>query len=618
MDISQEILSDIVVFNKYAKYIPEDHKRETWPELCNRNLTMHKKKFPELADVLEKLYFDYVVTKKVLPSMRSMQFGGKPIEISNVRLFNCAYMPIEHPFAFAELMFLLLSGTGVGYSVQKHHIKKLPAIIGPSNKQRRFLIDDSISGWADSIKVLVKAYTKGKSNPIFDFRDIRPKGARLITSGGKAPGPGPLKICLEHVRQILDSAIGRKLLSIEIHDICCHIADAVLSGGIRRAAMLCGFSLDDNDMLYCKSGDWWELNPQRGRCNNSVVLNRDTVTEEQFKTIWNIIENSKAGEPGIFFTNDLDMLSNPCCEISLMPYSFCNLTEVNVSDVKDQEDLNLRVEAATILGTVQATYTDFYYLRDIWKENTEKDALIGVGMTGIASGKVLPLDLTEAANIVVDTNKKYANILGINPASRCTTVKPSGTSSCVVGSSSGIHAWHNDYYIRRMRVGKNEALYKYVKKNIPELVEDCIFKPHLEAIVSIPQKAPQGAILRNENVFEFLSRVKKFNLEWVRAGHNSGANYNNVSCTVSIKDDEWSAVGDWMWNNREYYTGISVIPYNGGSYKQAPFEDCTKEVYDKMFSYLKKLDLSQIIEDEDNTSLKEQVACAGGACEISF
>lgn len=236
MDISQEILSDITVFNKYAKYIPEKNRRETWKEICNRNLMMHVEKFPFMKEELVEIYDNYIIPKKILPSMRSMQFAGRPIDLSNSRIFNCAYLPMDHPFAFAELMFLLLGGTGTGYSVRKKHVEKLPPIVGPMEKQRRFLISDSIEGWADAVKVLIKAYTKGKSNPLFDFRDIRKKGARLITSGGKAPGPAPLKICLEHIREILDGAIGRKLETIEVHDICCHIADAVLSGGIRRAA----------------------------------------------------------------------------------------------------------------------------------------------------------------------------------------------------------------------------------------------------------------------------------------------------------------------------------------------------------------------------------------------
>ena len=382
--------------------------------------------------------------------------------------------------------------------------------------------------------------------------------------------------------------------------------------------MISLFSIDDEDMLAAKVGAWYEHNPQRGRANNSVVLLRETTTEDDFKRIWNRVEMSGSGEPGFFWTNNLDLGTNPCAEISLRSMQFCNLTEINVSDVVDQQDLNNRARAASLIGTLQAAYTDFHYLRHQWKENTEKDALLGVGMTGIASGAVTELDLDEAAQIAKDTNKEYAAKLGINIAARVTTVKPSGTSSLTVGSSSGIHAWHNDYYIRRMRVGKNEALYKYMATNFPTLIEDCKFKPHIESVMSFPQKAPEGAILRNESALQLLKRVKKFNREWVENGYRSGDNQHNVSCTISIKSHEWERVGNWMWENRHHYTGISVLPYDNGTYVQAPFEDCTKEVYDEMITHLHSIDLTQVHEAEDNTALTDQAACAGGACEVTL
>lgn len=618
MDISQEILSDLVVFNKYAKHVPEIQRRETWEEICDRNMSMHIRKFPQIKKDIQHVYKEFVKTKKVLPSMRSMQFAGTPIELSNSRIFNCAYMPIDHPFAFAELMFLLLGGTGVGYSVQKRHIEKLPVIIGPTSKTRRFLIGDSIEGWADAIKVLVKAYTTGKSDPLFDYRDIRDKGTLLKTSGGRAPGPDPLRICIDHVRSILNDAKGRKLTPLEVHDICCHIADAVLAGGIRRAAMICGFDHDDMDMLSCKSGQWWELNPQRGRSNNSVVLKRGEITHEQFMNIWQKVKQSGAGEPGFFWTNDYDVFTNPCCEISLNPFQFCNLTEINVSNVHTQEELQARSRAGALLGTMQAAYTDFHYLRPIWKETTEREALIGVGMTGIGSGAILGLDLVAAAEFVKEINAYYAEKLGINAAARTTTIKPSGTASCVVGSSSGIHAWHDEFYIRRMRIGKGEALYHYLKEHIPFLIEDDAFKPHLEAVISIPQKAPKGSILRSENVFNLLERVRRFNLEWVRPGYRSGLNHHNVSCTISIKEDEWETVGDWMWSNQNDYTGISVLPYDGGTYIQAPFESCTEEKYNELLQHCHSIDLTKVKELDDLTSLAMEAACASGNCEVTF
>ncbi len=616
MDVTQSILSDITVFNKYAKWIPEINRRETWDELCERNMAMHIRKYPAIKEEIKEVYRNFVFTKKVLPSMRSMQFGGRPIELSNNRMFNCAYAPVDHIDIFKEVMFLLLGGSGVGYSVQKHHIAKLPEVTGPKEKTRRFLVGDSIEGWADAIKIIIEAYFLNKSDPEFDYRDIRPKGARLITSGGKAPGPDPLRICIEQIRAKLNGSVGRKLQPIEAHDILCHIADAVLSGGIRRAAMIAGFSRDDMDMMTCKSGAWYELNPQRGRANNSVVLHRDHISKEEFFDIWERIQFSGAGEPGIFWTNNYDIFTNPCAEISLNPHQFCNLTEINSSDIESQEDLNARSKAAAFIGTLQAGYTDFHYLREVWKETTEKEALIGVGQTGIASGAVLGLNLIEATDFVLKENERVANLIGVNVAARTTTVKPSGTSSLVLGSSSGIHAWHNDYYIRRMRVGKNEALYGYMLENFPTLVEDCYFKPHIEAVMSFPQKAPENAIMRTESFLHLLERVKKFNIEWVRAGHRSGDNHHNVSCTISLKVGEWHRAGAWMWKNKEFYNGISVLPYNGGTYIQAPFEDCTEDVFQLMVKQLHAIDLTGVKEVEDNTALTDQAACAGGACEV--
>jgi len=617
MTLSNEILSEITVFMKYAKYIPKLQRRETWEELVTRNKNMHLKKYPNLSAEIEEVY-KMVYDKKILPSMRSMQFAGKPIEISPNRVYNCAYLPIDDVRAFGETMFLLLGGTGVGYSVQKHHIQALPEIRKPSDKRtKRFLVSDSIEGWADAVKALIKSYFTGTSKVDFDFSDIRPKGARLVTSGGKAPGPQPLKECLVKIQGILDTKEnGDKLSPIEVHDIICHIADAVLAGGIRRAALISLFSADDDEMISCKSGNWWEINPQRGRANNSAALMRHKLTKEFFMDLWKRVELSGAGEPGIYLTNDKDWGTNPCCEIALRPFQFCNLCEVNVSDIESQEDLNARVKAAAFIGTLQAGYTNFHYLRDVWRRTTEKDALIGVSMTGIGSGTVLGYNMKEAAKVVKEENIRVAELIGINKSARTTTVKPAGTTSLTLGTSSGIHAWHNDYYIRRIRVGKNEAMYSYLVINHPELVEDEYFRPHDTAVISIPQKAPEGAILRTESPFQLLERIKKVHLEWVKPGHRSGNNTHNVSATVSIKDEEWDGVGEWMWENRDHYNGLSVLPFSEHSYVQAPFTDCTEEEYTELMKSLHNVDLSQVIELDDNTELKENLACSGGACEI--
>jgi ribonucleoside-diphosphate reductase alpha chain len=563
--------------------------------------------------------YQYVYTKKVLPSMRSMQFGGKPIEISPNRIYNCAYLPIDHLDAFSETMFLLLGGTGVGYSVQKHHVEKLPEIRKPNpNRTRRFLVGDSIEGWADAIKVLMKSYFgEHLSTPEFDFSDVRPKGARLITSGGKAPGPQPLKDCIHQLTKILDTKKdGERLTPIESHDMICHIADAVLSGGIRRAALISLFSADDNEMISCKSGTWWETNPQRGRANNSAALVRHKITKDFFMDLWKRVEASGAGEPGIYFTNDKDWGTNPCCEIALRPNQFCNLCEVNVSDIESQEDLNNRVKAATFIGTLQAGYTDFHYLRDIWKRTTEKEALIGVSMTGIGSGAVLGYNMKEAAKLVKEENVRVAELIGINKSARTTTVKPAGTTSLTLGTSSGIHAWHNDYYIRRIRVGKNESIYQYLAMYHPELVEDEYFRPHDTAVISVPQKAPEGAILRTESPFQLLERVKRITQEWVRPGHRTGSNTHNVSATISLKNEDWELAGEWFWENRDFYNGLSVLPYSDHSYIQSPFEDCTKEEYERLFKSLTNIDLTKVVELTDETDLSGELACSSGGCEI--
>lgn len=615
--ISNQILSDIIVHNKYARWIKELGRRETWEELCERNMAMHIKKFPKMEKEIRNVYEKYVLPKKILPSMRSMQFAGQAIIRNPSRIYNCAYLPIEHPDAFSELMFLLLGGTGVGYSVQYRHVNLLPKVLGPSLEERRYVIGDSIEGWADSVKILMEAYFLGKARPRFDYSDIRDKGTELVVSGGKAPGPDPLRICLAHIERLLRASVGRRIQPIEVHDICCHIADAVLAGGIRRAAMIALFSADDVDMMTCKAGMWWEENPQRGRANNSVILHRKTTSKREFMKVWERIQYSGAGEPGIYWTNNYDWGTNPCCEIALRPYTFCNLTEVDVSDIDETnvEEFKNRCGGAAFLGTLQASYTDFHYLRPVWKQHTEEDALIGVGLTGIASAKISSDVLKDTVAHIEFINRFVANAIDINPAKRLTTVKPAGTSSIVLGSSSGIHAWHSPYYIRRIRLGKDEALYQYLVKELPEFVEDDYEKPN-QAVVSIPQEAPKNAKYRTESAEDLFRRAIFYNEHYVQVGSLDGANSNNVSCTISVRDDEWKSLADLFWTHRSLYNGMSVLPYDGGTYKQAPFEQIDEKTFKKLEKQLHSIDLTQVIEVEDNTALQGELACAGGVCEI--
>jgi ribonucleoside-diphosphate reductase alpha chain len=618
MDLGLEALSKITVFSKYAKYIPELNRRETWDEIIGRYEAMMIKKYPYLEESIKES-IPMIIDKKVLPSMRALQFAGPAAEVNNARIYNCCYLPIDSLHSFSESMFLLLGGTGVGYSVQYHHVSELPDITKPG-KARTYLIEDSIMGWADAVKVLMKAYLEGSFLPKFDFRAIREKGARLVTAGGKAPGPEPLKLCLAHVQAILDrKQPGETLSSLECHDILCHIANSVLAGGIRRSAMISLFDHNDEEMITCKYGNWWETNEQRGRANNSAVLPRGEISKEQFMALWKRVEASGSGEPGLYWSNNKDWGTNPCCEIALRPYQFCNLCEVNVSDVEDQEDLNARVAAAAFFGTLQAGFFNFHYLRPIWAKTTQKDALLGIGMTGIGSGEILKYDLEVAADVAKSVNRLISAKIGTNEAARVTCIKPSGTTSLVLGTASGIHAWHNDFYLRTMRFNKNEDIAVYLMNNHPELCEDDVLRPNDTVCVRIPVKAPEGSILRTETPIDTLERVKRFSTEWIKTGHVNGDNTHNVSATVSIRDDEWESVGEWMWENRETYNGLSVLNYWGGSYAQAPFQDITEEEYNKRIVTLKELDLTNVTEANDNVEFGQVAACSGpNGCEINI
>ena len=618
MDLGLDALSQITIFSKYAKYIPELKRRETWDEIVDRYQEMMIKKYSYLEEsIIESAKF--IREKKVLPSMRALQFAGPAMEVNNARGYNCAFLPVDSLYSFSETMFLLLGGSGVGFSVQKHHVAQLPAIKKQENyKQRNYLIEDSIMGWADSVKMLMKFYFEGGPKPKFDFRAIRHKGARLVTAGGKAPGPEPLKLCLSHIDAIMErKEDGEQLSPLECHDIMCHIANSVLAGGIRRSAMISLFSHDDEEMITCKYGNWWELNEQRGRSNNSAVLERGSVGEEEFKALWKRIEASGSGEPGIYWTNNKDWGTNPCCEIGLRPFQFCNLCEVNVSDIESQTDLNDRVATAAFFGTLQAGFFDFHYLRPIWQKTTQKDALLGIGMTGIGSGEILKYNLEIAANTAKVVNSMISEKLGTNEAARITCIKPSGTTSLVLGTASGIHAWHNDYYLRTMRFNKNEDIAMYLEVNHPELCEDDVLRPKDTLCVRSPVKAPDGSILRTESPLETLERVKKFATQWILPGHVRGDNTHNVSATISITD-EWDVVGKWMWENREVYNGLSVLNYDGGSYVQAPFQDITKDEYEKRINSLTTIDLTKVMEVDDLVDFGQVSACSGSQCEINL
>ena len=619
-----ELLSATVVYNKYAKYNTALQRRETWEEIVDRYVAMMVKKYPKLENaILENA--SYIYDKKVLMSMRAAQFSGAAVEKNETRGYNCSFMPMDHYKAFSETMFLLLSGCGVGYSVQARHISQLPAIKKPTDK-RKFLIGDSIEGWADAVKALMKAYMGiTKYRPKFDYSDIREKGARLVTAGGKAPGPDPLRISLTKIESILyNKEDGTQLTDFEVHLINCIIADAVLAGGIRRAAMISLFDKDSKEMLTCKFGTWWEKYPELGRSNNSAVVIRDEITKEEFTELWTAIEASGSGEPGLSLTDNPDWGFNPCHEIALRPNTFCNLTEINAGTIESDTDFYARCRVASFFGTLQAGFIDFHYLRPIWRKNSVEDSLIGVGITGICNGNILDLHekdsflLKNGAKVVAVQNEIVSKRIGIPVAARQTTIKPSGTTSCVLGTSSGIHAWHNKKFIRNIQCAVGDDLYTFMSNHHPELITIMDYDPKT-AVVGIPLNAPENGVIRdNETAIQMLDRVKLFNEEWVHNGHVRGDNMNNVSATVSIRDHEWKPVGEWMWNNRNSYSGISVLPHDGGTYRNAPFEEVSDEVFNRKVDYINnnEIDLTMIIEEIDNTTQSDSAACAGGACEI--
>lgn len=616
MNLSNKLLSDIIAFRTYAKYLPHLGRRETLEETINRCMNMHLDRFPKLSSDIVKA-FQRVHQLKVMPSMRAMQFAGDAIVKNNARLFNCSYSPINDTKVFSEALFLLLSGVGFGYSVQRHHIIQLPKIQKP-RESGIYIIQDSITGWAEALNMLLEAYFFGKIKPEFDFGDIRSKGSYLVTTGAKAPGPEPLKAMLKLVEERLILAVGRKLTSLEAHDIMCISSDAVLAGGIRRAALLCLFDKDDVVMLQCKHGSWWEKHPYRARANNSAVLERSTTTKEEFDFVFKMCQESGCGEPGFSWTNDREWGFNPCHEIALNPNQFCNVTTSNQFQLVDKRDYLNRVYAATLIGTLQASYTDFQYLRPIWRETTEREALLGVSFTGIADGVGIVTNqwLTEGAEFAKQINEKYAKKIGINPAARITTVKPEGTASCVLMSSSGIHARHSPYYIRRVRMNKDDALAVYLRATIPELVENDVFSSS-GVVVSIPQESPSNSVTRHsETALDLLQRSYDYNSHWVNPGHREGANKHNVSVTISVKDTEWEGVMHSMWENRELYSGISLLPFNDKIYQQAPFTECTREEYEAAMTLVKEVDVSKVQEVDDKTERMDSIACSNGVCEI--
>jgi len=552
-----------------------------------------------------------------------MQFAGYAINRSNVRIFNCAYTPIESFKDFADIAFISMNGSGVGFSVQNRHISQLPVIEGKDHYETLiFKIPDTKEGWADSVKLILESPYQ-----LFDYSQIRLKGAPLST-GGTASGPESLATLHDRLRSILVPAIGRQLRPLEVHDIVCHIGDLVFCGGVRRTALISLFDKDDEEMLKSKHGNWWETNPQRARANNSAVIHRrEDDVEGSIRAVLGMCFDSFAGEPGIFLTDNYDWGVNPCVEIALRPRQFCNLSEINASLCKTPGDFLRAAYAAAIIGTLQATYTDFSYIDPRWKQNCDEEALLGVSITGQAdAGNLLtPELLTEAALLMKQVNAEWAKKLGINPAARIGCTKPSGSTSAWLGCASGVHGAHDDYYLRRVRVDKdaNAPIVKYLTDifglSEPEtngIVERDLYSDDV-VVVTIPV-CKKGAIKRQEETsIQLMERAKKIYDNWIVNSHRSGDNRHNVSLTVSYKEEERPEIIEWIVKNRDSFTGISLLPFSGGSYKQMPFETITEDQYNEWSSrYPDGIDLFSLDYSDSADARKGELACAGGACEI--
>lgn len=598
--MSIKALQEYTRFSKYARYDKSKQRRETWPEQITRVLDMHRRKFAGV-DLEEELRIveNAMLAKEVLGSQRALQFGGAPIERINSRMYNCCVSYIDRPRFFQETMFVLLCGCGAGFSAQKHHVAKLPKVQAPSvNSKTVYQIPDSIEGWSDAIGVLMSSYFVD-SQPFpevagryveFDYDLIRPEGSP-ISHGGKAPGPKGLKASLEKIRKLLDKATkdgARQLRPIEAYDIVMHISDSVLSGGIRRSATICLFSPDDEEMINAKTGDWYVRNPQRGRSNNSVVLVRDQTTREHFQTIMKSVR--ECGEPGFVFTEDSEIVYNPCVEVGMYAiaengdtgWQFCNLSEINMKKAKTPELFYAACKAAGILGTLQAAYTDFEYLGETTRQIVEREALLGVSMTGMMDTPEVAFDpevQRKGAQIVLEVNEAVAKKIGINPAARTTCVKPAGNSSCILGTSSGIHPHHARRYIRHAQANKSEPALKFFQKYNPSAVEDSLWSANnTDVVIKFLCEVPPGSVTKNQiNALELLTRVMNTQQNWVESGTRTSACVkpwlrHNVSNTINVKPEEWDEVTDFIYNNRKWFAGISLLPVSGDKdYAQAPF-----------------------------------------------
>ena len=642
-------MSNFVFTSKYARYNEKAKRRETWEEAVSRVETMHLKKYSNLPKEdkdLIKEAFNSVREKRVVPSMRSMQFGGASVEAKNARIYNCSVRHIDSPRAFSEIFFLALCGCGIGIGLQKQFLDRLPNLVDASDKTGAivtYVVEDTIEGWSDSIEALLNCYFKNTAYSgrkiVFDFSRIRKKGSKIKTGGGKAPGYKPLKNTLSNVKNMLDTLIEdrgeKRLRSIDVCDILCYCADAVLSGGVRRSALSFIFDKNDDLMMNAKTGNWFTENPQRARGNNSVLLLRSDVKLDEFKSIIN--KTREFGEPGFVFANDSRQLLNPCFEINFIPETedevcgvqFCNLTSINgaLTDTKDKFILHAR--HAALIGTLQAGYLEFPYLSRASRKITEQEALLGVSITGMMDNPDILLDKDsqkEAALAAVESNEIWAKKLGVNPAARITCVKPEGTSSIILGAASGIHPHHSRRYFRRIQCNKLDNVYNFFKIYNPDLCEESVWSANkTDDVLTFPVEIPEGAMVKEDlTAIKHLGIIKNAQENWVNYGtskHNKKNIKHSVSCTVLVDEDEWDKVVKYLFENRENFTAVSLLPKTGDKiYKQAPMEAVINKEDEKRFEKLskeiEKVDYTKLEEAHDETKPQDEVACGGNGCEI--
>ena len=614
----------VIAASRYARFIPELKRRESWEETVDRMVNYLKSKNEGLDKEFKEIR-EAVLNLEIMPSMRLMMSAGEACDRDNIAAYNCSYLAINNKRAFSEALYILMNGTGVGFSCERQEISKLPEIPKDiSNCDDVIVVGDSKLGWAKSFKKLLSSLWEGDI-PKIDYSNVRPAGARLKTFGGRASGPEPLKRLFDFVIDSFKNAKGRKLTSLEVHDIICMVGEIVVVGGVRRSALISLSNLTDKRMREAKMGAWYNDFAHRGLANNSVAYT-EKPDMETFMDEWVSLVKSKSGERGIFnrvaaqkqaakWDRRSDALSygtNPCSEIILRDKQFCNLTEVVVRSNDTKESLKKKVQLATILGTLQSNLTNFQFLSAEWTKNTKEERLLGVSLTGIMDAKITsnpdPKFLEEIRDVARKTNKKYAEMLEIEESTSITCVKPSGTVSQLVDSASGIHARHSAHYIRTIRMDKKDPIYTFLKEKGVQ-VEDEQFRPESTAVFSFPMKAPQGAITRTDKTaIEQLENWLVYQRHWCE---------HKPSVTISVKDDEWMQVGAWVWKYFDEISGISFLPHSDHSYVQAPYTDCTKEEYNKLKKITpNNIDFSELIEEDDMTEGSQTLACVGGACEI--